>query len=190
MTQPQSSSDRHDILTDAVFKPSKFFNTRPDNIDIDLLVIHCISLPEGEYGLPYIEDLFLGCLDCNQHASFADLVGLEVSAHFFIKRNGEIIQFVPMDLRAWHAGVSKFDGRSNCNDFSIGIELEGTDKSEFTQLQYQALVKTTGQIMRLYPKITPERIVGHSDIAPGRKTDPGIGFNWGHYKQQLAKELL
>ena len=189
MTQPQSMSERHDILTDVIFKPSAFYNQRPQGCEVELLVIHCISLPEGQYGLPYVEDLFLGCLDCSQHSSFTDLQGLEVSAHFLIKRDGTVIQFVPMDKRAWHAGVSNFSGRDNCNDFSIGIELEGTDKTEFTQAQYQALVKTTRQIIALYPKITPERIVGHSDIAPGRKTDPGIGFNWDKYQQQLAKEL-
>ena len=190
MTQPQSLINGHDILTDAIFKPSSFFNQRPAGIDVELLVIHCISLPEGQYNTPYVEALFLGCLDCTQDSSFADLDGLEVSAHLFIKRDGQVLQFVPLSQRAWHAGVSNFEGRDNCNDFSIGIELEGTDKSEFTQAQYQALVKTTRQIMCLYPKITSDRIVGHSDIAPGRKTDPGTGFNWNIYKQQLAKELL
>ncbi|WP_016955494.1 1,6-anhydro-N-acetylmuramyl-L-alanine amidase AmpD [Catenovulum agarivorans] len=188
MTQPQFMSEQHDILTDVIFKPSAFYNQRPQGCDIDLLVIHCISLPEGQYGLPYIEDLFLGCLDCTKHPSFIDLQGLEVSAHFLIKRNGQVLQFVPMNQRAWHAGVSNFAGRDNCNDFSIGIELEGTDQSDFTQVQYQALAKTTRQIMALYPKITLERIVGHSDIAPGRKTDPGIGFNWKTYKQ-LVRDI-
>ena len=169
--------------------PSPHFNQRPINNDISLLVIHNISLPPGQFGTPFVDDLFLGQLDPNKDSFFEEIYQLTVSAHCLISRTGEVTQYVSFKDRAWHAGVSTYCGKENCNDFSIGIELEGTDKTEFSPAQYQALVKTTRQIITLYPKITPERIVGHSDIAPGRKTDPGVGFDWDKYKQQLAKEL-
>ncbi len=169
------------ILKDAVYEASPFFNLRPASVDIDLLVIHCISLPEGCYGKPFISDLFLGCLDCSFDPSFADLAGLEVSAHLLIKRDGSVSQYVPFDKRAWHAGVSHFDGRDGCNDFSIGIELEGTDSDVYTNQQYSSLHNITEVILQTYPKIKTDRIVAHSDIAPGRKTDPGSGFDWPRY---------
>ena len=153
-------------------------NARPQAEVIDLLVIHCISLPEGQYGTGYVKDLFLNQLDCSAHASFADLKGLKVSAHFFMSREGELHQFVSVFERAWHAGASQFQGRGNCNDFSIGVELEGTDKTTFTDAQYAALTELIKTLQQQFPAITAERIVGHSDIAPGRKTDPGIGFDW------------
>lgn len=162
---------------------SPFFNERPA-VPVDLLVIHNISLPAGQYGLPYIEQLFTGTLDCHAHSSFADLQGLEVSSHFLIKRNGQIVQFVSTEKRAWHAGASCFNGVANCNDYSIGIELEGTDEEPFTEPQYQALIKLSGDLMQHYP-IKPARITGHSDIAPGRKTDPGPHFDWNRYKGAL-----
>lgn len=168
---------------------SPFYNDRPRD-EVDLLVIHNISLPAGKFATPYVHDLFMGCLDCKQHESFHDLMGLEVSSHFFITRTGLVTQFVAMDKRAWHAGVSSFDGRQGCNDFSLGIELEGTDEQPFENAQYDALLRLTLDIMLLYPNITPDRIVGHSDIAPGRKTDPGPAFDWAVYRKSLAAALL
>jgi len=152
---------------------------------VSLLVIHNISLPAGCFGLPYIEQLFLGTLDTEADPSFAELKGLEVSAHFLIRRDGELRQYVSVDQRAWHAGVSNFAGRSGCNDFAVGIELEGTDDSGFTEAQYHKLITLSQSLRLAYPDITKERIVGHSDIAPGRKTDPGPGFDWQRYLQAL-----
>ncbi|MGI2854830.1 1,6-anhydro-N-acetylmuramyl-L-alanine amidase AmpD [Shewanella algae] len=164
--------------------PSPHFNRRPD-AEVSLLVIHNISLPAGHFGLPYIEQLFLGQLDVAADASFAELKGLQVSAHFLIRRDGELRQYVSVDQRAWHAGVSSFQGRSGCNDFAVGIELEGTDDSGFTEAQYHTLITLTQNLRLAYPDISKERIVGHSDIAPGRKTDPGPGFDWQRYLQAL-----
>ncbi|MCE9789099.1 1,6-anhydro-N-acetylmuramyl-L-alanine amidase AmpD [Shewanella chilikensis] len=169
---------------EAVPRPSPHFNHRPDG-EVSLLVIHNISLPAGCFGLPYIEQLFLGTLDTEADPSFAELKGLEVSAHFLIRRDGELRQYVSVDQRAWHAGVSNFAGRSGCNDFAVGIELEGTDDSGFTEAQYHKLVSLSQSLRLAYPDITKERIVGHSDIAPGRKTDPGPGFDWQRYLQAL-----
>ena len=154
------------------------FDERPAQCDISLLVIHNISLPAGQFNTSYVDDLFMGCIDCNAHPSFSDLEGLKVSAHCFIKRCGEVIQYVPFEKRAWHAGRSCFAGQQNCNDFSIGIELEGTDTINYTDAQYQSLAALAQAIMQRYPKITASNIVGHCDIAPGRKTDPGASFNW------------
>ena len=154
------------------------FDERPAQCDISLLVIHNISLPAGQFNTPYVDDLFTGCINCNAHSSFSDLEGLKVSAHCFIKRCGEVIQYVPFEKRAWHAGRSCFAGQQNCNDFSIGIELEGIDTTNYTDAQYQSLAALTQAIMQRYPKITASNIVGHCDIAPGRKTDPGASFNW------------
>lgn len=173
------------ILGSAIYIESPFYNERPKETEINLLVIHCISLPEGLFGTPYIRDLFTGKLDCCADSSFDCLKGLEVSAHCVIRRDGTVEQYVPFHKRAWHAGVSSFEGQEGCNDFSIGIELEGTDCSEYTGLQYQALVNVTQQIQIKYPAITLPRIVGHSDVAPGRKTDPGSGFDWEKYFSQL-----
>lgn len=165
----------------ALQRRSPFYNQRPTNAEISLIVIHCISLPEGHYGGKQIEQLFTGCLDCSEHESFADLHGLEVSAHCVIRRDGEIEQYVPFDKRAWHAGVSSFQGIAGCNDYSIGIELEGTDQSSYTQAQYRALARLTQELIAHYPKLTKQRIAAHSEIAPGRKTDPGDLFDWGYY---------
>lgn len=161
------------------------FNQRPDGADISLLVIHNISLPPGQFGGPYIEQLFTNTLDCQAHAKFDSLQGVKVSAHLLIQRTGEIVQFVSMEQRAWHAGVSVFKGRENCNDFSIGIELEGTDYQPYTDQQYQQLVRVSRAIMNSYPGITGDRICGHQDIAPGRKSDPGPAFDWQRYRQLL-----
>lgn len=160
---------------------SPYFNDRPIGTEISLLVIHCISLPEGIYGGLQVEQLFTGCLDCSAHESFADLQGLEVSAHCVIRRDGNIEQYVPFDKRAWHAGISSFDGVKACNDYSIGIELEGTDKSVYTKAQYRTLAEVSRQLISYYPQLTKQRITAHSEIAPGRKSDPGYLFDWGYY---------
>lgn len=162
-------------------------NQRPVPTDISLLIVHNISLPAGEFGGPFIEQLFCNTLDCNAHSSFDDLRELHVSTHVLIRRDGEVCQFVPFNLRAWHAGVSCFEGRDNCNDYSIGIELEGCDNTPYTEQQYVALRFITTMLMATYPAITAERIVGHSDVAPGRKTDPGPAFDWIYFRQLLAQ---
>lgn len=167
-----------------VLSPHK--EARPTH-EVSLLVIHNISLPAGHFGTDYVEQLFLGCLDTSADPSFACLKDLRVSAHFFIRRDGELIQFVNCNESAWHAGVSKFHDREKCNDFSIGIELEGTDEQEFTDSQYSVLIKLSQELMDNYPLINLDNIVGHSDIAPTRKTDPGPCFNWRRYKQALIK---
>ena len=166
--------------------PSPHYNARPHNEAPSLLVIHNISLPPGEYGGPWIDKLFTGTLPSDAHSYFADIAHLRVAAHCLIRRDGEIVQYVPFDQRAWHAGISQFEGRENCNDFSIGIELEGTDVEPYTEAQYQALHQITQILMQHYP-ITPARITGHSDIAPERKTDPGPAFDWTYYQQRLQQ---
>jgi AmpD protein len=160
-------------------------NLRPDPADISLLVIHNISLPPGEYGGGYIEQLFCNQLDCSRHPWFDRLRDLKVSAHVLINREGRAFQFVPFHLRAWHAGESCFEQRHNCNDYSIGIELEGTDHEAYTSSQYDSLVQLTRALLREYRAITPARITGHCDIAPQRKTDPGSAFNWDFYLNHL-----
>jgi len=174
------------LYKEAEQKFSPYFNQRPEGVQISLLVIHCISLPEGIYGGEQIEQLFSGSLDCNEHESFADLKGLEVSAHCVIRRDGHVEQYVPFIKRAWHAGVSSFNGVDACNDYSVGIELEGTDNSEYTIEQYNMLAKLTDYLIYHYPQLTKQRIVAHSDIAPERKTDPGEFFDWQHYFSLLA----
>jgi len=173
------------LLDDATHVPSPNCDARPANSPIDLLVIHAISLPEGGFGGPWIDALFCNQLDASEHSSFADICGLTVSAHALIRRNGETIQYVPFQQRAWHAGKSNFEGRERCNDFSIGIELEGSDDQPFESIQYQQLGRLSQAVMQAYPDITPERITGHSDIAPGRKTDPGPHFLWPLFWQAL-----
>ena len=168
-------------------RASPHWNLRPQDGEISLLVIHCISLPAGQFANSYIDDLFMGVLDINADQSFADLAGVRVSAHCVIFRDGMIRQYVPFQHRAWHAGVSEFDGRQNCNDFSIGIELEGTEHQPYTDAQYQSLVLLTRQLMQDFPAITLERIVGHQQIAPGRKTDPGPSFDWHRYQSALKE---
>lgn len=165
-------------LKNAQIVPSPNFDTRPNNTEINLLVIHCISLPPGEYGGPHINDFFQNKLTPEKHPYFAEIFEMQVSAHLLIRRDGHIIQFVDLNKRAWHAGVSSFQGREKCNDYSIGIELEGTDQDSYTNEQYDALNHTIEQIRSIYPAITQDRITGHSDIAPQRKTDPGVGFIW------------
>ncbi|MBO9491045.1 1,6-anhydro-N-acetylmuramyl-L-alanine amidase AmpD [Endozoicomonas sp. G2_1] len=164
---------------------SSHFDQRPEGTNIDLLVIHNISLPPGQFGGPYITDLFMGRLDPSQDSFFEGIYQLRVSAHCLIRRDGEIIQYVNFDQRAWHAGVSKYRGKERCNDFSIGIELEGTDNIPYTKQQYQQLVSLVIKLRETYPLIK-DNIVGHCDIAPGRKTDPGPSFDWQYFNQLLA----
>lgn len=168
-------------------RPSGHWNERPSGVIIDLLVIHNISLPPGEFGGPWIDDLFLGRLDPGRHPYFAVAAAAgPVSTHLLIRRDGRLIQYVPLDLRAWHAGRSCFEGREACNDYSIGIELEGDDESAFEPAQYRTLIHATQVIMAAYPAIKPDRIRGHNEIAPGRKTDPGPFFDWGVYLSALG----
>lgn len=175
------------ILTHALQQPSPNQDARPSGCEIDLLVIHNISLPPGQFGGPWIEDLFLNRLDPSSHPFFQDIHHLKVSSHLLIRRDGELIQYVPLSQRAWHAGVSSFGGKEHCNDFSIGIELEGTDDQPYTDLQYKILIEVTKEIMEQFPAITTDRIVGHADISPGRKTDPGPSFDWQRYHQMLQQ---
>jgi len=160
-------------------------NQRPDLSDVSLLVLHNISLPPGQFGGTQVEEFFSNGLDHSKHPFFREIEGVKVSAHLFVRRDGEVVQFVSLELRAWHAGVSCFEGREGCNDFSIGIELEGTDSLAYTEEQYHALARVTRAIQKRYPAITADRIVGHCDIAPGRKTDPGDSFEWDRFRAML-----
>ena len=153
--------------------------------EINLLVIHSISLPPGSFGGAYIEQFFCNQLDSAAHPYFRDISHLRVSAHLLIYRTGETVQCVSFDQRAWHAGESQYQGRGRCNDFSVGIELEGTDKAPYTDSQYVKLAEVTQRLFRSYPRLLPEKIVGHGDIAPGRKTDPGPSFDWTRYHSIL-----
>lgn len=164
--------------------PSANFNARPDG-EISLLVIHNISLPPGQFGTGKVQEFFQNRLVVDEHPYFAGIAEMRVSAHFLIERDGAVTQFVSCQDRAWHAGVSCFAGRENCNDFSIGIELEGTDELPFSDAQYRVLVELTRQLLAAYPAIGLDRICGHSDIAPGRKTDPGPCFDWARYRAAL-----
>ncbi len=157
--------------------PSPNCNQRPTD-EISLIVVHNISLPPKQYGGPYVEDFFRNQLDANAHPYFKDIAQLQVSSHLFIRRDGTVIQFVPFNLRAWHAGLSQYAGRDNCNDFSIGIELEGCDNEAYGHVQYEVLEQVIRALMLAYPDITADRITGHEFIAPGRKTDPGPAFKW------------
>jgi len=169
--------DVHGRLCEGLFVSSPNCDARPSGV-IDLLVIHSISLPPGIYGGDEVERLFTNRLDAEAHPYFAQIAGLRVSAHFFIRRDGGLVQFVSCLERAWHAGASSWQGRSNCNDFSIGVELEGLDSLPFENAQYATLVHLTRALRANYPL---RAIAGHSDIAPGRKTDPGLGFDWLKY---------
>lgn len=156
--------------------PSVNCDERPAD-EISLLVIHCISLPAGHYGNRFVSELFTNTLDVDCYPDFADLKNLHVASHLFVRRDGTIVQFVPFHKRAWHAGESSFAGRSSCNDFSVGIELEGIDSDGFTNQQYHQLIQVCELLIETY-SIPRKNVVGHSDIAPGRKTDPGSGFDW------------
>ena len=158
--------------------PSPNCDERADGVVPELLIVHGISLPPGKFGGPEIEQLFTNQLDWESHPYFKKIRGLEVSSHLLIRRDGELIQFVPFSKRAWHAGDSAFRGRSCCNDFSIGIELEGEDETPYSDAQYDALVAVSNALLDAYPRLSGREIAAHSDIAPGRKTDPGPAFDW------------
>jgi AmpD protein len=158
--------------------PSPNQDERPAGAIPELIVVHGISLPPGEFGGPEVEQLFSNCLDWDAHPYFDEIRGLAVSTHLLIRRDGELIQFVPFTQRAWHAGESLFRGRACCNDFSVGIELEGDDETPYTDAQYEVLVGSTNALFEAYPALTAREIAAHSDIAPGRKTDPGPAFDW------------
>jgi AmpD protein len=164
--------------------PSPNKDVRPGNTTIDLVVVHSISLPPGKYGGDAIEHFFQNQLDKNEHPYFEEICEMQVSSHALIKRTGEIVQFVPFHERAWHAGQSNYQGRDRCNDFSIGIELEGTDNDNFEDVQYQQLALLVSALQQAYPALTGN-ITGHSDISPGRKKDPGTGFNWDKLQQHI-----
>ncbi len=172
-------------LRNARHCPSPNCNPRPVNAVVRLLVIHGISLPPGKFGGPWIDRLFTNTLDPAEHPYLAEIAALTVSSHLLIRRDGEIVQYVPFDLRAWHAGRSSYQGVENCNDFSIGIELEGSDEQPYTDEQYRKLAAVTRLLNEIYPH-TFGHIAGHSDIAPGRKTDPGPSFEWSRYRRLLA----
>ncbi|MFO7529796.1 MAG: 1,6-anhydro-N-acetylmuramyl-L-alanine amidase AmpD [Marinobacter sp.] len=168
-------------LSGVVWCPSPNYGPRPEGADISLLVVHNISLPPGQFGGPEIQDFFCNRLDPAAHPYFETITDIQVSAHVLIRRDGEVIQFVSLLDRAWHAGQSCFDGREECNDFSIGIELEGADDIPYTEAQYRELAAIARQVMAAWPEIDVSRITGHSDIAPGRKTDPGPAFDWQYF---------
>lgn len=163
--------------------PSPNFGARPSGAEIDLIVLHCISLPPGQYGGDDVQRLFTNQLDWNAHPYFKTIQGVQVSSHFYIRRNGELQQFVSANQRAWHAGVSSYRGRSDCNDDSIGIELEGVETSRFEAAQYETLAGLCAALVQRYPIA---HIAGHQHVAPGRKNDPGSGFDWQLLQQMLG----
>jgi N-acetyl-anhydromuramoyl-L-alanine amidase len=177
-------------LPEARWCPSPNFGPRPDDASVSLLVVHNISLPPGQFGGPEIEDFFCNRLDHTAHPYFETIAGMQVSAHALIRRDGSVVQFVSLLDRAWHAGRSSFQGEEECNDFSIGIELEGTDDVPYTEDQYRQLAALAHLIMAAWPRITPDRMTGHCDIAPGRKTDPGPFFDWSHFRAVLANAAV
>ncbi len=174
------------LLDTAVYLPSPHYNSRPPAMAIDMVVIHGISLPPAAFGTGAIERFFCGKLDPTEHPYYETIQSLRVSAHLLISRAGVVTQFVPFHLRAWHAGESQFQGRTGCNDFSIGIELEGTDELPYEPIQYETLAAVLQSLYAAYPAITRERVVGHSEVAPGRKTDPGASFDWAALDCLLA----
>lgn len=173
------------LLTQAVLHLSPNHDNRPDPSDITGIVIHNISLPPGEFGGGWVDDLFLNKLDPDAHPYFEKIADLQVSSHLLIRRDGELIQYVPFDKRAWHAGASSWDGRERCNDFTIGIELEGCDDNSFEPVQYQQLAGAISSLCDVYPQLNIENIKGHSDIAPDRKTDPGPFFDWDYLNKLI-----
>jgi AmpD protein len=178
----------HGWLPNARHMPCPNRDERPPDAVVDLLVIHGISLPPGNFGGPWIDALFRNHLDPQAHPYFRKIAHQRVSSHLLIRRDGELIQYVDLEERAWHAGPSNFAGREKCNDFSIGIELEGTDAVPYEESQYLVLAQVTKEIQARFPSIAPERIVGHSDIAPGRKTDPGPVFDWSLFRRLVGAE--
>jgi AmpD protein len=179
---PGFAFDIAGLCEGARYVPSPHHDARPGGEAIALLVIHNISLPPGEFGGPWIDDLFLGRLDPEAHPYFREIAGLRVSSHFLVRRDGELVQYVPCELRAWHAGASQWKGRQRCNDFSIGIELEGADDVPFAEPQYEVLASLA---RALFDRYGPLDVAGHSDIAPGRKSDPGPFFDWPRFRAAL-----
>jgi N-acetyl-anhydromuramoyl-L-alanine amidase len=163
---------------------------RPPGVEPDLIVVHGISMPPGEFGGPWIDRLFTNSLPQDTHPYFAEVGSLRVSSHLAIRRDGSITQYVSFNERAWHAGKSSYQGREACNDFSIGVELEGTDDQPYEPVQYQILAEVVAALCAAYPQLTPQRVVGHSDIAPGRKTDPGVAFDWPHARKLVTTACL
>ncbi|HEY8537579.1 MAG TPA: 1,6-anhydro-N-acetylmuramyl-L-alanine amidase AmpD [Steroidobacteraceae bacterium] len=182
---PSAIDIRTGLLRRARYVPSPNHDERPPGSVIDLIVVHGISLPPGEYGGPWIDRLFTNTLPPDEHPYFAQISTLRVSSHLLIRRDGGCVQYVPFHKRAWHAGQSSYCGRERCNDFSIGIEVEGTDTEPYEPAQYRVLAEVIAELCDAYPSLSAERIVGHSDIAPGRKTDPGIAFDWPRLKALL-----
>jgi len=176
-----------DWLAGARRVDSPNFDARPAGTRVDLLVVHYISLPPGRFSGDAVERLFTNRLPAAAHPFFASLEGLRVSSHFLVRRRGEVLQFVGCDARAWHAGVSEFRGRARCNDFSIGVELEGSGEARFTQAQYRRLAELTSRLVERYPL---RWVAGHSDIAPGRKSDPGPHFDWSRYLASVGETRL
>jgi AmpD protein len=167
--------------------PSPHFNERPADSAVDLIVLHAISLPPGDLESQHVESFFMGSLDSGANPSFASLTGLQVSAHFVVDRKGAITQFVPLSKRAWHAGESSWEGRDNCNDYSIGIEMIGDEKKAFTQSQYRETARLCRVLMAHFPDISRQRIVGHQDVAPNRKWDPGRQWQWPKFHRSLSR---
>jgi AmpD protein len=176
-------------LGDAPYRCSPFQDERPEGARPELLIIHGICLPPGEFGGPWIDDLFMGALDRSQHPYFQEIASLEVSAHLVIRRDGAVTQYVPFHKRAWHAGQSCWEGREACNDFSIGIELEGADHLAYEDVQYQALIGIVRALVSAYPSLSTDQVVGHEHVAPGRKTDPGPAFDWRRLRDGLEGSL-
>jgi len=170
------------LLEPVQYHASPYQDARPIGVDIDMIVVHGISLPPREFGTDGVKQFFCGQLPVHAHPYYQDIASMRVSAHLFIRRTGEIMQFVPFSQRAWHAGESFFEGKTHCNDFSIGIELEGTDDIPYEDSQYTQLAQIIRLLRQNYPGISLDRVVGHADIAPGRKTDPGYSFNWNHLR--------
>ncbi|NJA04597.1 MULTISPECIES: 1,6-anhydro-N-acetylmuramyl-L-alanine amidase AmpD [Methylomonas] len=190
ITQPPADESslpiNHHLLLCARQVPSPNHDARPNPTDISLVVIHCISLPPGEFGGPHIDRLFCNQLNPDDHPFFAEIQTLRVSTHLLINREGDLSQYVAFDRRAWHAGISRYQDRERCNDFSIGIELEGAVDCPYTDEQYLSLATTIKALLANYPGLSHERIAGHSDIAPDRKSDPGPFFDWRRLRQLLA----
>ena len=161
-------------------------DARPAGVEADLIVVHGISLPPGDFGGPWIDRLFTNSLPLDAHPYFAEIGVLRVSSHVVVARDGGLTQYVKFTDRAWHAGVSSYQGRAACNDFSIGIELEGVDDLAYEDAQYQALAEVVAALCKAYPRLSPERLAGHSDIAPGRKTDPGPAFDWSRTRREIG----
>ena len=177
------------LLEGARQVPSPNCDARPSGVAPDLVVVHGISLPPGEYGGPWIDRLFTNDLPRDAHPHFGQVADLRVSAHLLVRRDGELVQYVPLHRRAWHAGASTWQGRERCNDYSVGIELEGTDHEPYESAQYAVLARVIAVLCRACPTLSPDRVVGHSDVAPGRKTDPGVAFDWPRLRTLVRFEL-